>query len=316
VKNLESARSVSKKNKQTPVLNRKKSRIFSNEALLAYLFISPFIIGIGIFYIIPAIASFFLSFTIWDGLSTPVFNGVQNFVAMSQDQMFKRSIINTFVFTILAVPASIVLATLIAVLLNQKIKGMVIYRTLFFIPVVTMPVAVGMVWRWLYNSEFGLINYSLSLLSLPQIGWLFDERFALISIVLASIWMTVGNSTVILLAGLQGISTTYYEAAVMDGANEIKKFFFITIPLLTPSLFFVLVMSMITSLQVFDLVYMMMGENIALLGPTRTIVYSMWEQGFKYFNMGYASAQALLLFLIILILTIVQMYLQKKWVHY
>ncbi len=314
---MEINRILQKNNIQSVVKMKKvKTKTFSKEALFAYLFISPFLIGLGIFFILPALASFFLSFTTWDGLTAPEFSGLKNFTTLFQDDIFVRSILNTVVFTILAVPISMILATLFATLLNQKIKGMVIYRTLFFIPVITMPVAVGMVWKWLYNTEFGLINYTLSLLSLPEVSWLFDERFALISIVITSVWMTVGNSTVILLAGLQGISNTYYEAAVMDGANEIKKFFYITIPLLTPSLFFVSVMSMISSLQVFDLVYMMMGENIGLLGPTRTIVYSMWEQGFKYFHMGYASAQALLLFVIILILTIVQMYLQKKWVHY
>jgi multiple sugar transport system permease protein len=309
-------RSVTQKNLQTRTLVRKKPKVFTREALLAYLFISPFLIGLGLFFIIPAISSFYLSFTTWNGVSAPEFTGLDNFIAMFQDDMFVRSIVNTFVFTILSVPISIVLAILIATLLNQKIKGMVIYRTLYFIPVVTMPVAVGMVWKWLYNTEYGLINYILSIFSIDKVAWLFDERFALLSIAITSIWMTVGNSTVILLAGLQGIPSTYYEAAAIDGATTIKKFFYITIPLLTPSLFFVLVMSMITSLQVFDLVYMMMGENLALLGPTRTIVYSMWEQGFKFFNMGYASAQAFLLFIIILVLTIIQMFLQKKWVHY
>ncbi|UCZ52802.1 sugar ABC transporter permease [Bacillus shivajii] len=311
-----SYQTVKETNKKTVVLKKQKKKTFSKESLLAYLFISPFLLGLGTFFLVPAAASFYLSFTTWDGLSAPDFSGLANFINLLQDQTFIRAMLNTFVFTILSVPASMVIATLIATLLNQKIKGMVIYRTLYFIPVITMPVAVGMVWRWLYNSEYGLLNFSLSLLNLPQPAWLFDERFALISIVIASVWMTVGNSTVILLAGLQGIPQSYYEAAVIDGASDIKKFFYITIPLLSPSLFFVLVISMINSLQVFDLVYMMMGENVGLLYPTRTIVYSMWEHGFRYFNMGYASAQALMLFIIILVLTIIQLYFQKKWVHY
>jgi multiple sugar transport system permease protein len=304
--------------KRKSVLDRKKSMSKSDlhEALWAYLFIAPVVLGLAIFYMAPAVASFYLSFTEWDGLSTPVFNGIDNFTRLMQDETFIRSMINTVLFTLGAVPLSIAFATVIAVLLNQKVKGMVFYRTLYFLPVVTMPIAVGMVWRWLYNTEFGLINYFLGTVGLPQPSWLFDERFALFSIVLVSIWMSVGYNTVILLAGLQGISSTYYEAATLDGAGDFKKFIHITIPLLTPSLFFVLVMSMINSLQVFDLIFVMMGDNASLLDPTRTVVYSVWENGFKFFEMGYASAQALILFLVILIITIVQMYYQKKWVHY
>lgn len=297
-------------------IKKRKKKKFTKEALLAYLFLAPFMIGLSIFFLGPAAASFYLSFTEWDGLSAPDFNGLTNFIALFQDQTFIRASLNTIIFTILSVPLTICIATVIAALLNQKIKGMVIYRTLYFIPVVTMPVAVGMVWRWLYNTEYGLFNFLLGIVNLPQPAWLFDQQLALLSIVLASVWMTLGNSIVILLAGLQGISESYYEAADIDGANDVKKFFYITIPLLSPSLFFVLIMLMINSLQVFDLVYMMMGENSAMLGATRTVVYRIYEEGFTYFNMGYASAQALILFLTILVFTIIQIVLQKKWVHY
>ncbi|WP_156177839.1 carbohydrate ABC transporter permease [Bacillus sp. SA1-12] len=297
--------------------NRKKrSRMASVEALWGYIFIAPVVLGLTIFYIAPAVSSFYLAFTKWDGLTAPVFIGLENFITLFQEEIFVQSMINTIVFTVISVPISIICATIIAVLLNQKIKGIVIYRTLFFIPVVTMPIAIGMVWRWLYNTEFGLINYILGLLHLPQPSWLFDEKFALFSIILVSVWMSVGYNAVILLAGLQGISATYYEAANLDGANEFQKFMNITVPLLTPSLFFVLVMSMINSLQVFDLIFVMIGDNASLLDPTRTVVYSVWENGFKFFNMGYASAQALVLFVVILIITIIQMVLQKRWVHY
>jgi multiple sugar transport system permease protein len=293
-----------------------KSKYNVKEALWGYIFIAPVVLGLFIFYLAPALASFYLSFTKWDGLTAPVFNGMENFVALSKDETFLKSMVNTVVFTIGAVPVSIALATIIAVLLNQKIKGMLVYRTLFFIPVVTMPIAVGMVWKWLYNTEFGLINYLLGIVNLPQPSWLFDERFALASIILVSVWMSIGYNTVILLAGLQGIQSSYYEAAILDGASEFQKFVYITIPLLTPSLFFVLVMSLINSLQVFDLIFVMIGDNVSLLDPTRTVVFSVYENGFKYFNMGYASAQALILFIVILVITIVQMYYQKKWVHY
>lgn len=296
--------------------NRKRSSFIAQESVSAYIMILPFMLGLSLFFLLPSLASFFLAFTEWDGLSVPIFKGIQNFALMLEDEIFKRALINTFIFTFLAVPLSVILAIAFATLLNQKIRGITIYRTLFFIPYVTMPVAVGLIWKWLYNSEYGLFNYILSLFNIPPVDWLFNENIALVSIVIAYVWMTVGNNTVILLAGLQGISPTFYEAAEIDGANTLKKFFYITLPLLTPGIFFVIVMSMISSLQVFDIVYAMMGENLALLDPTRTIVYSIYEQGFKYFNMGYASAQGFLLFILILFLTIIQMYFQRKWVNY
>ncbi len=299
-----------------PNRTTRRSKAKTKEMLWAYAFIAPVVIGLAIFYMAPAIASFYLSLTDWDGLTAPTFIGFDNFINLMSDGTFLRALGNTAVYTFVSVPISIALATLVAVLLNQKIKGIVVYRTLYFLPVVTMPIAVGMVWKWLYNSEFGLINYVLGLLNLPQPGWMFDEWFALLSIIFVAVWMTVGYNAVLLLAGLQGISSTYYEAATLDGASGWRQFLHITLPLLSPSLFFVTVISLIGSLQVFDLVFIMIGDNYALLEPTRTAVYSIWESGFKNFEMGYAAAQALVLFVVILILTIIQFYYQKKWVHY
>ncbi|MBE9918046.1 MULTISPECIES: carbohydrate ABC transporter permease [Paenibacillus] len=295
---------------------RNPSKLSIREAAWGYLFILPVVLGLAIFYMVPSAASLFLSFTAWDGMSSPVFNGIDNFAQLAADGKFTRSLLNTLLYTIATVPLSIAFAVILAVLLNQKIKGMVLYRTLYFIPVITMPIAVGMVWKWLYNSEFGLINFVLGTLHLPQPNWLFDEKFALFSIVIVSVWTSIGYNAVILLSGLQGISASYYEAASLDGAGTLYRFFRITLPLLTPSLFFVLVMSFINSFQVFDLVFIMMGQQSSLLDSTRTVVYNIWEDGFKYFNMGYASAQAFILFIIILVITAFQMYFQKRWVHY
>lgn len=295
---------------------RKTSKLTRVEAIWGYIFILPVVLGLCIFYMAPSASSLFLSFTSWDGMTAPNFIGFENFQNLMKDEKFMRSMINTMFYTFGTVPLSIIFATLLAVLLNQKIKGMVVYRTLFFIPVITMPIAVGMVWRWLYNSEFGLINFVLGAMNLPQPNWLFDEKFALFSIVIVSVWSSIGYNAVILLSGLQGISGSYYEAASLDGAGTMYKFFRITLPLLTPSLFFVLVMSFINSFQVFDLIFIMMDQQTTLLDSTRTVVYSIWEDGFKYFNMGYASAQAFMLFMVILIITMFQMYFQKRWVHY
>lgn len=307
--------SIIEKKNQNIVIVRKKKKL-DKEAIIAFLFIAPTFLGLLVFYMLPAIASFGLSFTSWDGISTPVYVGLENVKTLFQEPTFQRSIMNTVVFTIVSVPISVVIATIVSLLLNQNIKGMVVYRTLYFLPVVTMPVAVGMVWKWLYNTDYGLINYLLGVFHLPQPSWLFNPNIALFSVILVYVWMTVGNNVILLLAGLQGVSTSYYEAAQIDGASKIRQFFNITLPLLTPTLFFVFITSMISSLQMFDLIFVMIGDNSALLDPLRTIVFGVYESGFKYSQMGIASAQAFLLFLAILVITIVQFIFQKKWVHY
>ena len=294
----------------------KQSNYDKREVLWAYLFIAPTFLGLMIFYMLPALSSFYLSFTDWNGFIAPVFNGFHNFTELFKDQEYLRSVVNTVNFTVISVPIMIAFAILIATLLNQKVRGMSFYRTLYFLPVVTMPVAVGMVLKWLYHSQFGLINYLLSLVGIDGPAWLLDPKFALFSIILASIWMSMGQAIIIILAGLQGIPESLYEAANLDGASFVQKFFHISLPLVTPSLFFVSVMSLIGSLQVFDLVFVMVGQNYVALDATRTVVYGIYEQGFRLSNMGYASAQAMLLFIIILLITLVQFILQKKWVHY
>ncbi|HEO8418117.1 sugar ABC transporter permease [Niallia sp. FSL W8-0635] len=306
---------VTKKSPETVARKRKKRR-FNREAIAAYLFIAPTMLGLIMFYIYPAIASFALSFTRWNGISTPEYVGLENLIKLFTDSSFLRSIVNTAVFTFVSVPFTVIIAILIAVMLNQRIKGIVFYRTLYFLPVVTMPVAVGMVWKWLYNTDYGLINYILGILHLPQPSWLFDPKISLISVIIVYIWMSVGNNIILILAGLQGIEKSYYEAAEIDGASRIRKFFSITLPLLTPTLFFVFITGMISSLQVFDLLFVMIGNSTALLEPLRTIVYGVYESGFKYGEMGIASAQAFILFLAILLMTIIQFIFQKKWVYY
>ncbi len=294
----------------------KKSKGIKKEAIWAYLFILPNTIGLFVFYMLPAIASFCLSFTKWDGINIPTYVGLENIINIFKDPVFMRSAINTVIFTVISVPVSVAIATLIAIMLNQKIKGMIIYRTIYFLPVVTMPVAVGMIWKWLYNTDYGIINQVLRIFNLPEPSWLFDSRLSLFSVVLVYIWMCIGNKVVLLMAGLQGISKSYYEASMVDGASKTKQFFNITLPLLTPTIFFVTITGMINSLQVFDLIFMMIGDNQALLDPLRTVVYGIYESGFIHSKMGSAAAQAFLLFLAILSVTIVQFILQKKWVHY
>ncbi|MDF2649305.1 MAG: sugar transporter permease, partial [Paenibacillus sp.] len=187
-------------------------------------------------------------------------------------------------------------------------------RTMYFLPVVTMPAAIAMVWKWLYNSDFGLINYVLGLLSIPGPHWLTDNRTALLSIIIVAIWCSIGSHMIIFLSGLQGISSSYYEAASIDGAGPVTKFMRITIPLLTPTIFFVLVTSLIGAFQVFDFIYMMVGDIV--MESTQSIVFLYYKYGFLKNNKGYASSIAVLLFTIIMIITYIQMKIQKKWVHY
>lgn len=253
----------------------------------------------------------------WDGMSSSKFVGIANFVSLLKDNTFRLGLINTFWYTIVTVPCSIVLSTLLAAALNQKIRGKNLYRTFFFLPVMTMPVAVAMVWKWLFNMDYGLINFFLGLLGVGKIAWLSNEHFILPAIMIVSIWSSVGYNMVIILSGLQGISSSYYEAAHIDGANSLNTFTKITLPLLTPSLFFVLVMSLIGATQVFDSIFVILGSTKGTLrDAARSIVFNIYENGFVFFKMGYASTQAMVLFVIILLLTLFQFIGQKKWVHY
>jgi len=293
-------------------MNRKKR----NDYFWAYAMIFPTLAGTLIFNIWPLIQSFYLSLTEWGGFGTYTFGGLVNYKRLLHDAELLGALKNTVVFTVLSVPLGIALSILAAVLLNQKIRGVTIYRTLYFIPVVTMPAAVAIVWKWLYNSDYGLINYLLKGIGIKGIGWLTDPNVALYSLVFVAVWGAIGYNMVIILSGLQGIPKTYYEAAEIDGATGLVRFFKITLPLLTPTLFFVTVMSLINTFQVFELVYMMVGPNSPVIQETQTLVYLFYKQAFITNDKGYAAAISLFIFVIILLFTILQFRLQKKWVHY
>ncbi|TJY39893.1 sugar ABC transporter permease [Cohnella pontilimi] len=299
-----------------------KSALRTREMLWGYFFIAPVVIGLFIFVVIPIIASLVLSFSSWDGSSNMNFIGLDNFVKMFSDQVYLKALRTTTVYTAITVPATIILSVMVAVMLNRQIRGRDVYRLIFFLPSVTMPVAIAVVWKWMYNGSNGLINYLLSLVGIDGPGWITDERFILTSIMIIAIWGGIGYNMIILLSGLQGIPDTYYEAASLDGATSWSRFANITVPLLTPAIFFVLVTSLIGAFQVFDLVFMLTpvtsggGAGGVLQDATRTAVFSIYQNGFTWFKIGYASAQAWVLFVIIFLITMLQMYLQKRWVHY
>jgi len=302
------------------VVNRKHkrvSRVMWRDFIWAYLMIAPLMLGLLIFYIWPVFQTFYFSFTTWGDFGTYQWSGLNNYQQLLHDPDLLGALTNTLIYTVLAVPGSIAVSIVVAVLLNQKIRGVGLYRTLFFLPAVTMPAAIAMVWKWLYNGDYGLINYILSLVHIHGPRWISDPHLALYSLILVAIWGSIGSNMVLFLAGLQSISSVYYEAAALDGANRFQTFFRITLPLLSPTIFFQTVVSMISAFQMFDLLFLMFeGSSNLVVNSTQTVVYLFYENAFQLNNKGYAAAIAVLLFVIILGVTIVQFQLQKRWVHY
>ncbi|MEH7347632.1 carbohydrate ABC transporter permease [Gottfriedia acidiceleris] len=303
----------SKSKLKIPSLAKTRKR---SDYLWAYFMIAPTMIGLTIFYLWPIIQTIYFSFTEWGAFGQYEWTGLDNYRRMLEDTNLLQSFKNTGIYIIFTVPIGIFLSILIAVLLNQKIKGKSVYRTLYFLPVITMPAAIAMVWRWLYNSDYGLLNYLLSIFGIKGPQWVSDPKVALYSIIVVAIWSGLGYNMVIFLSGLQGIPKTYYEAAEIDGAGPIRVFFKITLPLLSPVIFFVTIMSFIGAFQVFDLIFMMIGKSSTALESTQSIVYLFYQHAFVLNDKGYAAAIAVLLLIIILIITAIQMVLQKKWVHY
>lgn len=283
------------------------------EALWAYLFLVPNVLLFLTFTLFPILAGLAISFTRWDLLQPWQFIGLGNYARLTEDPDFGKTLGNTFYFTFGVIPPQTVLALLIAVGLNQRLRGLSFYRTAFFVPVVTSEIAVAMVWQWLYQPEYGVINSMLQLVGIQGPKWLFSEEWAMPSVIAVSVWKNVGYSIVIFLAALQGVSEDLYEAAKIDGAGAIARFFNITIPMITPSIFFVVVMSVIGSFQVFGLIYVLTQGGPAK--ATTVLVYYLYQNGFQWFAMGYAAALAYVLFALVLIMTLIQWALRRRWVY-
>ena len=279
--------------------------------------IAPTMIGLIVLNIIPIFQTLYLSFFKSGAFGKGnIFVGFDNYATMFHDPQVWYAVRNTLVYTCIVVPVTVSIALLLAAALNGKIKGKGIYRTIYFIPMVAAPAAVTMVWKWLYNNQYGLINHFLNSMGLDSVNWIDDPNVAMISIAVIGIWSNIGYSMVLLLAGLQEIPRDYYEASNIDGASPVKQFFSITIPLLSPTLFFVLVTSIITAMQMFDVVYMMLDVTSPSYDSTVTLVYLFYNNSFKYSNKGYGSAIVMLLLAIIMVITVIQQKLQKKWVNY
>ncbi|MFQ5856491.1 MAG: carbohydrate ABC transporter permease [Anaerolineae bacterium] len=284
------------------------------EALEGYLAVSPWIIGFLFFTLGPILASIYFGFTRWSITRPPAWVGFDNYVRMfTRDPLFWQALKVTGTFVLLSLPLKLVCGLALALLLNLKVRGMNLYRTLFYIPAVISGVAVSLMWLWLLHPDTGLINTLLNLVGIEGPGWFWDPNWALPSIAIMSVW-SVGGSAIIYLAGLQNIPPHLYEASEIDGAGRWQRFWRITLPLLTPTLFFQLIIQMIESFKVFTEAFV-----ITKGGPLKATYFYLlyfYEEAFQNFNMGYASALALVLTIIILSATVILNYTSKHWVFY
>jgi len=291
----------------------KKRSLLWREAVDGWLFITPWLLGFLFFTAGPMIGSAVISFLDWEILTPPTWVGLTNFRQMATDPLFRLSLYNTAYYTFIGVPIYLVAALLMALVLNLHLRGITFYRTIFFLPSLTPAVANALLWVWIFSPDFGLANYFLQAVGLPPQKWLFDVNLAKPSLILMGLW-GIGSQMIIFLAGLQGISQTLYEAASIDGANEWRRFWSITLPMLSPTLFFNLVIGIIGSFQVFTTAYI--ATQGGPQNATLFYVLYLWRNGFDYFKMGYASALAWVLLLIVLALTMLQFGLARRLVYY
>lgn len=307
--------SKSKINEKLTQKNKFSKRTL-NEWKWGYIMVFPTFVGLMVLNIIPAVQTLLLSFEKAGAFGKSTWVGLENYKKLIQDPAVIKATINTLKYTIITVPSIVILSLIVAVLLNQKIKGKTVYRTIYFLPMVAAPAAIAMVWRWLFNSEYGLINYLLSIVGIHGPEWITNPNVALISIAIVGIWSAIGYNMVLLLAGLQEIPKDYYEAASIDGASPIRQFLTITIPLVSPTMFFVVVTSVISAFQVFDIIFMMIDKTSTALEGTQSLVYLFYKYSFVLNDKGYGSAIVMLLLAIIMIVTVIQVKCQKKWVNY
>lgn len=281
----------------------------NNERFAGWVFILPALVGTLIFIIIPVICSFGLSFAKWDLLNPIQFVGLANYREIFSEALFYKILLNTIVFALATSVLGVIIPLVLACILNSKVRGSEFYKTAYFLPFITPMIVIGVVWEWIFDPNIGLLNHVLHL----HINWLYDTHFAMPALIIISVWKLIGYNMVIFLSSLAGISQSMFEAAKIDGANELQTFKNVTVPLLSPTIFFVVIITAISSFQVFDLIYLMTQGGP--LNSTNVLVYAIYQNAFEYFNVGKASAIAYVLFVIILVLTLVQWNLRKKLVY-
>ena len=284
------------------------------EGRWALLFLAPTLIGLTILSAGPVLATLAISLTEWDLLRAPRLVGLDNFVQLASDDRFLKALRNTAFYTVVSVPLGMLISLFLALALNQAIRGIAWIRTAYFLPVVTSTIAVALVWQWIYSPDAGLLNQFIGLFGIPAQRWLSNPTLAMPSIVAMSVWQGLGTSIIIFLAGLQAIPGELLDAASVDGAGRWARFRNIVLPLLTPSIFFTGVLSLIDSFQVFDQIFVLSRPRPT--DATITVVYFIYENGFKFFKMGYATAASWVLFLIVAVFTAIYFRSQNRWVHY
>lgn len=279
-------------------------------------FIAPSLIGMSIFILYPILSSLWIALNDWNLLSPPVFVGLDNFTHLFGDDAFWRALGYTLTMIGLYVPTVFILGLLLALFLNQKIPGMLIVRTGTFLPVVASWVVVSLIWKWIFNPQYGLVNWALGAIGITGPAWLFQPQSAVVALVITSVWKDVGYIALLFLGGLQGISEIYYEAAEIDGASLWKRFQHVTLPLLSPTMFFIVITLLINYFQMFDQVWLMPMKDSAADRQVEVIVTEVVKNAFSYNRMGYASAMSWVLFVLIFMITAVQLYAQRRWVYY
>lgn len=296
------------------VTSRHRKRLTDQPGFWGFLFITPWLLGFLIFTAGPMLTSLYLSMTKYD-LAKEEWVGLENYRRLIfKDELFAKALVNTLTYAVVTVPLGIAGSLAIAILLNQRVRGQRVFRTLFYLPSLVPGVASAILWQWIFNADNGILNLGLGVFGLPPIEWLQDERYTMAAFVLMSLWGVGGGRMVIFLAGLQGISDTYYEAARLDGASPWQQFRRVTLPLLSPVMFFNLILGVIGSFQVFTSAYVMTGG-----GPNNSSLFYalyLFRNAFEQFKLGKASAMAWILFVILLALTAIQFWGSKKWVHY
>lgn len=285
------------------------SFISNSQSLMGLVFILPAMLGTFIFIVLPVLYSFGLSFFRWDLLNPPEFIGLENYLLIFIEPLFGKILLNTFVFAFFTSVFAVIIPLVLASIINSKIRGSEFFKTAYFLPFITPMIVIAVIWQWIFDPNIGILNHLLRL----NVNWLYDSNFAMPALIIVSVWKLVGYNMIIFLSGFSAMNQTLFEASKIDGANAIDTFRFITIPLLSPTIFFVVVITCINSFQVFDLIYLMTQGGP--LDSTNVLVYAVYKNAFEFFQVGKASAMAYVLFIIILVLSVIQWRLRKKFVY-
>ena len=293
-------------------MTAKASRHAKSESRWGYLMVAPTVIGLLVLNIYPFLDTIKLSFSKTRPFGLYELRGLENYIEMFASPEFWRANLNTIYFCILTVPLGIFLALVVAVMLNAKIKGRTFFRAVFFLPMVVAPAAVAMVWKWMFTTEYGIINTLLA----HKINWITDPNIVMVACAIVAVWSAIGYDAVLLLSGLQNISKSYYEAASLDGATKLQQFFHITLPMVSPTLFVVLIMRLMSSIKVYDLIYMLVEESNPALNNAQSLMYLFYRESFVTGNRGLGSSVVIWTVALIGLVTVVQFWGQKKWVNY